>query len=44
VEAGDLVMLCVQKPHCAVGFLNGTRISLQCFVQYRMNDGLLIDI
>jgi len=41
-EEGDLVLLCVQRPHAVTGFREGTRVSVQAFLERREEGEIVV--
>ena len=42
-EVGELVLICVQRPHAVDGFREGTRISQQCFLSVEEGKPIRLD-
>ena len=42
-EAGDLLILCSQRPHAVVGFDTGERVSVQTFLSHTKGEAIRMD-
>lgn len=41
--AGDLILICAQRPHAVAGFPLGTRVSIQSFISHKKGKPLQLD-